>query len=80
MERWLCGWPWEERSSRWCEDHRRPLIYREKVERRYFRDFQSSEYNHIIIKYFVEARRSELQKQNHRLVQNVSFRSLTLER
>ena len=31
MERWLCGWPWEERSSRWCEDHRRPLIYRGKI-------------------------------------------------
>ena len=31
MERWLCGWPWEERSSRWCEDHRRPLIYRRKI-------------------------------------------------
>ena len=43
MERWLCGWPWEERSSWWCEDHRRPLIYRGKVEGRYLCHFQSSQ-------------------------------------
>ena len=29
MVRWLSGWPWEERSSLWCEDHRRPLTCRE---------------------------------------------------